>query len=710
VWAFLLLQSPADAQLRETRRVVILNDLGIISSPGFAEVDQAIFAGLQKSQYQIELYHESLELTLFPDEVSQRRFREEFVRKYTDRRPDIIVAAGSGSLQFIAESKDMFLQEVPTVFCAILGEVPARSNSKVPFTGVLGRLHPKNTLDVALHLFPRTKHVVVVGGMGKFDRNFEDVATQSFENYATRVDFTYLTDLTMPALLERLRQLPADTIVYHTAITKDATGQRFIDSAQSVPLVARASNAPVFVMDDVDLRGGTLGGDLVNWADDGRVAAEMAVRILNGEKPQDIPIVTSRDDYMFDWRALRRWGIAVGDLPSGSIVLNRPPSFWQVYRRYIVVGVLVLLAQTLAIVALLWQRRKRKRTEADLRESERRFRLVANTAPVMIWMSGPDKLRTYFNQPWLDFTGRPFEAEFGEGWLQGMHADDRKAFLDTYTRAFDERAPFRKEYRLRRRDGEYRWVFAQGVPRFDGDGSFVGYIGSCIDVTERKAAEEAVASLSGRLIEAQEEECKRIAREIHDDFNQRLAMVAIDLDEISETIKGSSFDGASERLHEIFDRVSELGADLHSLSHTLHSSTLENLGLIAGMRTMCAEFAEQQELQIEFGYMNVPADVPGDVALCLFRIGQEGLRNVKRHSGADRAQVCLEGFGDGLRLSVSDRGKGMDPNKPASERGIGIRSMEERLRLLGGQLEIHSSPQEGTTVDAWVPLKTSKAA
>jgi len=144
---------------------------------------------------------------------------------------------------------------------------------------------------------------------------------------------------------------------------------------------------------------------------------------------------------------------------------------------------------------------------------------------------------------------------------------------------------------------------------------------------------------------------------------------------------------------------------MHSLSHRLHSSTLATLGLVPGLQAFCQEFAQQQKVQIDFSQDNIPAAIPGDAALCLFRVVQEALRNIKRRSGVDRAAVRLEHLDGGLRLAVSDRGKGFDWNKPTAERGIGIRSMEEHLRILGGRLKIESKPSEGTTIDAWLPVK-----
>jgi signal transduction histidine kinase len=162
---------------------------------------------------------------------------------------------------------------------------------------------------------------------------------------------------------------------------------------------------------------------------------------------------------------------------------------------------------------------------------------------------------------------------------------------------------------------------------------------------------------------------------------------------------------AGPRIDELCNQVSELGADLHSLSHRLHSSTLESLGLVAGIKAFCREFATQQEIDVRFSHELVPQDLSDDVSLCLFRIVQEGLRNVKRHSGSSGAEVSLATLNGQLHLSVTDNGRGFDVKRRSPESGIGLHSMEERLRPLGGKLEIHSRPGEGTRIDAWVQIR-----
>jgi len=831
-----LVTSTARAQLRQTRRVLILNDLVIVASPGFAEVDQAVLSGLQKSPYQIELYHESLQLISFPSEVSRRRFREEFLLKYSERKPDLIVAAGTASLKFVSDMQDSFIRDTPVIFCTVLGEVPDQLKSTMHFTGVLGQVRPAETLDAALRLLPGTEHVVVVGGMGAFDEQFEAATKRAFQGYESKFEVTYLTDLTMPALLDRLRRLPSNSIIYHTAFTQDAVGERFIDSTQALPLILGAANAPVFVMDDVDLREGAVGGDLVNWANDGYLAADMAVRVLNGEKPENIPIVRSNNAYMFDWRALKRWGLRESDLPLGSIVLNRQPGFWYLYKRYLIGGIFLFLVQALVIAALLWQRARRRQTEAelvrygdrlrmamesgksvgwesdfvserrtwfgDLRiigisselyhakaeefydyvhpddrqrvsqaieaakqnhtlfseefrlvpkdqsthwlvsrgkflygkngeakrmiglatditevkeiqkqlgESEERFRRVANTAPVMIWMSNPDKLRNYFNQPWLDFTSRPIEAELGSGWAEGVHPEDRDSYLRTYTDAFDRRESFKMEYRLRRHDAEYRWVFDLGVPRFNSDGSFAGYIGSCIDITERKLAEAALAGMGRKLMEAHEQERTRIARELHDDINQRIAVLSTTLEGIGESLPNLAVEDAGTRIREASEWLAEIGADIQGISHRLHSSKLEYLGIVMAASSFCKELSAQQKIEIDFRHANIPPNLPKEVSLCLFRVLQEALQNAVKYSGVRHFTAELRGTPDDIHMIVGDCGIGFDKDQAMAHQGLGLISMRERVQMVNGDFEVESEPGQGTTIHVRIPLQETQS-
>jgi signal transduction histidine kinase len=217
-------------------------------------------------------------------------------------------------------------------------------------------------------------------------------------------------------------------------------------------------------------------------------------------------------------------------------------------------------------------------------------------------------------------------------------------------------------------------------------------------------ARNAELELGGLLINSQEKERSRLASELHDDFSQRVALLALGLETASELVDDAP-DQARQKLHSLMDSASELGADLHTLSHRLHSSTLEKLGLDVGLSALCREFTAQQGIEVDFVHNGVPRSVHPDVALALFRIAQEGLRNLKKHSGASKASVYVGKSGDELHVFVADEGVGFDAKKLKDGLGLGIRSMEERANLLGGRLRIHSKPGQGTRIDAWVPAQ-----
>jgi PAS domain S-box-containing protein len=345
-------------------------------------------------------------------------------------------------------------------------------------------------------------------------------------------------------------------------------------------------------------------------------------------------------------------------------------------------------------------------SESALRESEQRFRLVADTAPVLIWMSGPDKKCTFFNESWLKFTGRSIASELGDGWTEGVHAEDLQRCLQTYTQAFDLREEFRMEYRLRRHDGEYRWVLDIGVPRFDQEPSFVGYIGSCVDITDRKLAETALANVNRRMIEAQERERTRIARELHDDIGQRFAVLAINLAQLHRNV--TNLPEIRRRVEELKHQASEIAADIQTISHSLHSSKLETLGLAAAMRGFCNEFGEQQKVEIDFQSNDLPDPLQPDISLCLFRVLQEALYNSAKHSGVRHVVVRSWGTPNEVHLTVTDFGFGFDKEAAKTGRGLGLISMDERLKILNGTLSIETQLKRGTTIHALVPINPGR--
>jgi signal transduction histidine kinase len=235
------------------------------------------------------------------------------------------------------------------------------------------------------------------------------------------------------------------------------------------------------------------------------------------------------------------------------------------------------------------------------------------------------------------------------------------------------------------------------------DSTFAGFISSSVDVTERKVSEGSLHALMGRLIRAQEEERARIALELHDDFSQRLALLAVSLGQLWKDISESEVEQRKMVL-DILKATKEISSDLHSLSHQLHSSKLEQLGLVVALRGLCKEISEKDDVQVRFTESGFPRSLPKHVELSLFRVTQESLRNVAKHSQAKRAHVELRVNADGVSLRVSDEGKGFDINSKGHSMGIGLIGMTERLRLVGGRLLVKSDRRKGTEVLAEVPL------
>ena len=463
--------------------------------------------------------------------------------KYAGRKFDLFLAIGDPALGFLRQYRDdVGLRNAPIVF-----GVAARPRPLPNSTGFITPLKMKLTLDSALALQPDTEHVVVVSGASQADGDYETVAREEFRPLEGAVDFTYLTGLSMQELAEKVRVLPQHTIIFYALMSQSGDEDNIIP-LEELDQLSQTANAPVYSWLTTTIGHGAVGGRVFSPDALATRLGELGQRVLRGENPNGLGV--GELDWsvnQFDWRQIRRWGISEARLPAGSEIFFKPPSAWEQNRGYVIAGIALMLLQTVFICALLVQRHQRQLAEVALRESEERFRLMADTAPVLVWRADVEKRRDFFNRPWLEFTDRTIEQERGDGWTRGVHPEDLDRCLSSYVSAFDARRTFRAEYRLRRADGEYRWVLDSGVPQFGPNGVFVGYIGSCVDIADRKLAEDALLEsenrlqgLAGRLITAQEDERARIARDLHDDVNQQVAGLAITLSGLARRAAGIS--------------------------------------------------------------------------------------------------------------------------------------------------------------------------
>jgi signal transduction histidine kinase len=272
----------------------------------------------------------------------------------------------------------------------------------------------------------------------------------------------------------------------------------------------------------------------------------------------------------------------------------------------------------------------------------------------------------------------------------------------------EDQADYTEEYRLSLPDGTQRWLAARARVYPNKDGKPARMLGATVDITERRRAEAAARELGGRLINAQENERRRIARDLHDGLSQTLALISVELEMFGQEPPAQT-GGIAGRMQEFSGELKSLASEVHRLAHDLHPAKLDQLGLAAAVRGFCKELAVAHEIAIEFEPGDVPPALPDDVSLCLYRITQEALQNVVKHSGATAAKVELAAQGRELQLVVADDGHGFDLQAIELGASLGIVGMRERVRMVHGQISVQSRPGEGTRVEVRVPIPAQPA-
>jgi signal transduction histidine kinase len=563
-----------DARAQSSSRSVLVIDQFEVASPGSAAIQSSFRATMKgNSASPVSIYIENMDLGRFRGPGFAEAVHAYFRAKYRAIPIDVIVANGSSALELVLPLRASLWPDTRVIFSS-LDENDAGKLSLPP--GVTGTLMPaplKDSVAVAQAIVPGLKRVAIVGDPP--ERQFIRRHTpEQLKKLSAELELIDLTRLSMTELKQRVASLPADSAIIYVGLTLDADNVAYT-SYEALVAFAQVANRPIVVQADTNIGTGAVGGIVASFSAIGREAALLTLRVLAGEDPGKIPVSTSNVmKPVFDWRQLQRWNVSEDRLPPGSEIRFRALPAWEQYRLQILAACAVVLAQTALITWLLYEHRRRRRSEAASHE------------------------------------------------------------------------------------------------------------------------------LSGRLIHAQEEERSRLARELHDDVTQRLASLAIDA---GREERNPSNRGMSSTMRTMREGLVRLSEDVHALSYRLHPSILEDLGLAEALRSECERFSRICPVQLDMNVQDIPEKLPHEVALCLFRIAQEALRNTARHADATRADVSLRRLDGGLQLVVSDDGVGFDAAR--SNGSLGHASMRQRVFFLGGSLDIDSRPGRGTMILAWVPFK-----
>jgi len=343
----------------------------------------------------------------------------------------------------------------------------------------------------------------------------------------------------------------------------------------------------------------------------------------------------------------------------------------------------------------------------DRKRAESQSWTLLDAIPQQIWSGPAHGTLDYCNERWRSYVGLGLQELQGDGWQSMLHPDDRERVLKAWHESVTMGTPYEQEERHRRVDGTYRWFLARGLPMRDAEGRIVRWYGTNTDIEDRKQAEEELRCLSGQLLRSQDEERRRIARDLHDSTGQDLVALATMLGQLRSSIP--SVDRKSARLlSECKTLADKCIRDVRTLSYVLHPPLLDEAGLVEALRDYAGGFTKRSGIQVELEVSPRVGRMERDVEMALFRVVQESLTNIQRHSGSQLAKIRIH-RNSNLTLEISDLGRGLSAGVRRGkeglrfEVGVGIPSMHERVKLIGGRLEIDSS-SHGTTVRVTIPL------
>ncbi len=649
----------------------------------------------------VDVYREYLETYRFPGEEHAPVMRDYLKGKYAGRKIDVIVALTDTSLNFLLRFREEMFPGVPLVYAVSKRPEPGKEPSLS--TGVWCGTNIKDTLEVALQMQPETTQVFVTSGSAD-NRAVELEAQEQLKQFEGRVRLTYLSGRALDELIAAVKTLPEHSIILYQRQTQGAGGKGILPADAVVP-ITQAANAPVYASFDTLLGQGIVGGMVVSHEELGRRAARMALQIIQGARPENIPIESVGLVPMFDWRQLKRWGIDEQRLPSSSIVTFRQPSFWELYRWRIIGAAALVILEAILIMALLIQRSRRARAEDSRRLSEEKFSKAFRSSPdAFVIARSSDGVILEVNERWQDLLGYSRADAIGRTTLDlNLYAvpSDREKF-----RQQQMKAEFVRNFEtdIRTRSGEIKRAVLSAEKVVINDESCLLVI--IRDVTEHRNSERALQKMTGQLISLRDEEQRRIAGELHDGLGQSLVIInnraLIGMRDATDPTR------ATEQFEEISFAASSAIDEVREIAYNLRPHELGKLGLVQAIRSMVTKVSHSSPIRLSTDLDELNGNLSVEAETSIYRVVQEALNNVVKHAEATEAHIALKRNGNDLVIKIVDNGKGITQKANGDRTGFGLVGIAERARMLGGSCVVESTPLRGTVVTLSLSLFTGE--
>jgi len=680
-------------------------------------VDRTIRSALREEfNFDLDIHSEYPEVSPLSEE-DYPALKDWLSRKYGHEKFDVVVTVGGSMFRFVCAYYHDLFSEAKIVFWGRPEDLEISAASP-PVTGVVApRIDDQINaiLEFIRNLQPDLERLVVVRGASSADQKYKGLAEQTLRENVNGVAVTQLRGPSVETLSAWLKDLPPKSAILFLSMTQDGAGKEVVKSEVLSKLTPIAA-APVYSPSILHLDTGIVGGAMADQESMSRDAADLVVRLLRGEPITNLPIRYSPIVPMVDWRQLKRWRIPENRLPPGTVVRFSQPSLWDVYRWHIIAGLALCALQTGLIVGLLIHRARRRKAERALKENRQILQSTIDALDAHVALLDETGKIIAVNQPWTRFADANGYAGsdrgLGKNYLEvcksSIECEEARLVLTGIRRLMSgESDDFRCVYPCH--SAQEGW-FQVRINRFHTDG-VLRLVVAHENVTEIKQAQNAQQQLTGVLLRAQDEERRRIAHNLHDVTVQNMASIKADLTR-AQTIDDLR---AILTVKESLSLCDQVITELRSLSYLLHPPLLDEVGLIPALQWFIRGFMQHSGIQVKIVVMRPIGRLESNVETALFRVVQESLTNVHRHSGSPTALIWVTKQRDEVMLRITDKGQGISEPWLATGQesmissGVGIMGMRQRLKQLGGRLEIQSSTK-GTTVTARISLTGERHA